>query len=263
MGWAVNLLDSLVWYWDLDSADATITDQHSGLTLSRIGTTTTVTGGAPDGGNCISVGTSAGKYRNASVAKTVNYDDGYTVNIWGYSTSRSLRFNILIMHRIDTGEPMYFQLQSQDSFAASPAIVDSAVTWQSAASGLRLANANPAGSQNAWHMLTLRDTGTATEIYRDGVFIASSNTNITTRDTAAATFSIGGDWTTGASTIFSHRGRVSMAGVWDRPLSAAEILQLYNFGAGLRYSALALAGARPLINGGLINNSLINRSLIR
>jgi hypothetical protein len=67
-----TLLTDLVWYWDLSSADATITDQHSGLSLSRVGTTITESTGGPDGGPCINFGAAAGKYRNASVAKTVS-----------------------------------------------------------------------------------------------------------------------------------------------------------------------------------------------
>jgi hypothetical protein len=229
-----TLLTDLVWYWDLSSADATITDQHSSLALSRIGTTTTESTGGPDGGPCISFGNAAGKYRNASVAKTVSYDDGYTVNIWVRSTGTSTLGNWLINHR-NNSPPFYFQVFARSTL--SGATGDNAWTMDND-SVFRIANTSQE-SLNTWQMLTLRDTGTTTELYRNGSLVATSSTVLGTRSTAAAAFGIGGDgWAEPVTSGVNHRGQLAMAGVWNEPLSQAAITALYNGGNGRRYADL-------------------------
>lgn len=232
----MTVKDGLVWYWDLDSADAAIVDQHNGLSLSRVGTTTTVTGGAPDGGNCISVGNAVGKYRNSSVAKTINYDVGFSVNIWAFSTGQSFFGNWLINHRNNPSnlpDNRYFQLVARP--VASP---DSADVWAPADS-VRSAAASPAAGIDQWVMFTLVDNGSSTQLYRNGVLVATSSTTLATRNTGPASFGIGGSsWDSGVEANLNHRGRVSMAGVWDRPLTADEVTWLYNSGAGRRYNSL-------------------------
>jgi hypothetical protein len=229
-----TLLTDLQWYWDLSSADATITDQHSGLALSRIGTTTTESTGGPDGGPCISFGNAAGKYRNASVAKTVSYDDGFTVNIWVRSTGTSVVFNVAINHRdVGTSVPFYFQtaVRRVDNLSDQSFVFDAATV-----------NRRPSVSQeslNTWQMLTLRDTGTATELYRNGVLVDTDSTALGARATGVAPFGIGGDsWTTTIQSTTNHRGQLAMAGVWNEPLSQAAITALYNGGNGRRYADL-------------------------
>jgi hypothetical protein len=233
----MTVKDGLVWYWDLDSADASIVDQHSGLSLSRIGTTTTVTGGAPDGGNCVSVGNGVGKYRNSSVPKTISYENGFSANVWVYSTSDSSVGNWLISHRNDASlspNNQYFQVAARFLGASDVASIPSA-----GGAVYRSAVASPAGVQNQWQMLTVVDTGTTTHLYRNGVLLASDSTTLSTRDTGAASFSIGGEsWNSLINSATTHRGRLSMAGVWDRPLTADEITWLYNSGAGRRYASL-------------------------
>jgi len=229
----VNLLTNLVWYWDLSSADATITDQHSGLTLSRIGTTTTDATGGPDGGPCISFGNAAGKYRNASVAKTISYDDGYTVNIWVRSTASGSVLNMAVNHRALTGS-LYFQLLARRANGNDQAFTIDATPAN------RIAQ-NAQESLNTWQMLTLRDTGTTTELYRNGVLVATSSTVLGARSTAAAEFAIGGEaWNGTIDGALNHRGQLAMAGVWNEPLSQSAITALYNSGAGRRYSDLVI-----------------------
>jgi hypothetical protein len=229
-----TLLTDLVWYWDLSSADATITDQHSSLALSRVGTTTTESTGGPDGGPCINFGAAAGKYRNASVAKTVSYDDGYTVNIWARSTGTSTTGNWLVNHRNDPAsipDNRYFQLGAR---AASSDFISSF----DAANTARSAIASQA-ALDTWQMLTVRDTGTVTELYRDTLLVATASTAIGTRATGAAAFAIGGNsWQAAINTFLNHRGQLAMAGVWNEPLSTAAITALYNGGNGRRYADL-------------------------
>jgi hypothetical protein len=72
---ANTLLTNLAWYWDLSSADATITDQQSGLVLTKSGTVNTIADGGPGGGACIDVGNAAGYYR----AQLAAIPDGHQI----------------------------------------------------------------------------------------------------------------------------------------------------------------------------------------
>jgi hypothetical protein len=230
-----TLLTDLVWYWDLSSADATITDQHSSLALSRVGTTTTESTGGPDGGPCINFGAAAGKYRNASVAKTISYDDGYTVNLWVRSTGNfgAGGANFAFSHR-DAGAPFYSQMMVRSLVSGFTG--DNASTIDNAGV-FRIASVSQE-SLNTWQMLTLRDTGTTTELYRNGSLVATSSTVLGTRSTAAAAFAIGGTSWEASASPFTHRGQLAMAGVWNEPISQEAITALYNGGNGRRYADL-------------------------
>jgi hypothetical protein len=239
----MSLLAPLQWYWDLSAADASIVDQHSGLSLGRIGTTTTSSTGGPDGGPCIDFGAAAGKYRNASVVKTVSYDDGYTVNVWVRSTGRSATFNMPMSHRgVSVPDPFYFQLNALRSDS-----LDRVTTFSDSIIG-RFASAAQE-SLNVWQMMTLRDTGTTTEFWRNGVLLDSSSTVLGARSTAAAPFAIGGhSWEDVISPNVNHRGQLAMAGVWNEPLDAAQILRLYNGGMGRRYADLDRSGSAAAVH---------------
>jgi hypothetical protein len=86
-------------------------------------------------------------------------------------------------------------------------------------------------------MLTLIDTGTVTNIYRNASLVGTASTSLGARSTGSAPFAIGGNaWSTNPP--LDLRGRLAMAGVWNAPLSAAAIIDLYNGGAGKRYATL-------------------------
>jgi hypothetical protein len=235
----MSLLASLQWYWDLTSADATITDQHSGLALSRIGTATTNSTGGPDGGPCISVGNAAGLYRALATPKTISYDDGYTVNVWAYSTGSSSTGNWLVTHR-NSGSPRYFQVIARVFTGNdSASTIDNGGTFRECQ--------NTAFGLNAWQMLTFVDSGTSAVLYRNGVEIASSSTALGARSTGSAGFVIGGDWSGSVGASLNHRGRLAMVGVWNEPLNVASVSRLYNGGMGRRYADLGGGGIIPIL----------------
>jgi hypothetical protein len=229
-----TLLTDLVWYWDLSSADATITDQHSGLSLSRVGTTITESTGGPDGGPCINFGAAAGKYRNASVAKTVSYDDGFTANIWVRPTGTAFAANFVLNHRVQSGSDRYFQMVVRQSSLSADRVL---VTDASQSS--RSVDISPQSALNQWYMLTLVDDGSVLSAYRDGVLEATSSTVIGARGTGVADFGIGGSaWDATVVSSVNHYGQLAMAGVWNEPLDTAAITALYNGGNGRRYADL-------------------------
>lgn len=242
----MSLLTDLVWWWDLASADATITDQQSGLALTKGGTATTSATGAPDGGACIDLGTAAGWYTNASVARTIDTNAAFSLNIWSYATAFSASANFLLTHRSGVASSIHWQLYSGYD---GTDVADGSGT-------LRSAVKTPAASINAWHMLTVVADPSLLTLYIDGASAGTGNAALGTRPTAAAPMAIGtGSWSLGAANL-THRGRVAMAGVWGRGLTTDEITSLYNGGSGLRYSALASVQQsrrrRQSVSGGVL-----------
>ncbi len=110
-----SLRNGLQWYWDLSSADATITDQHSGLVLTRSGTVNTLANGAPDGGSCIDfpTGGTANFYRNASVRPLDSYSESYSVN-----GNNGVAFSLGNIQKTDDGPRMDGRLSAADEFSA-------------------------------------------------------------------------------------------------------------------------------------------------
>ena len=227
----VDLLTGLQWYWDLNTAGATETDQHNGLVLSKSGTVNVSSGGAPDGADCIDVGSAAGYYRNASVARTIDTEAGFSVNIWGYSTADSATANCIFNHRGSSASQTHWQINIRDSSSTDRAITRDAVPV------VRTASASEA-SANAWHMYTLVDDATSLRLYVDGSLVATDATALGTRDSAAREMAIGAAAWSAGSAALRHNGRISMAGVWGIALDTTQISALYNSGAGKRYAAL-------------------------
>ena len=245
----MSLLTDLQWYWDLNTADATESDQHSSLSLTKGGTVTVVSGGAPDGGDCISVGAAAGYYSNASVARTIDTEGGFSLNIWAFSTGDSGTGNWLMSHRGNVAADAHWQITARRSTSEDIALTadDSGATRTAAASE---------ASQNAWHMFTAVDDATSLRLYVDGSLAATNTTSLGTRDSSARPFALGaGAWDLG-NTNLRHRGRLSMAGVWGTALTTTLITELYNSGSGKRYADLAAASS-----GGARRRRLLCRSV--
>ena len=236
------ILTDLQWFWDLATAGATEADQHNSLSLTKGGTVTVSSGGGPDGADCISVGSAAGYYSNASVARTINTAAGFAVNIWAYSTADSATGNYIFSHRDSVVADGHWQISVRRS-----ASTDQANTWDDAGT-IRAAAASEA-TANAWHMFTLVDDATSCRLYVDGVLAATDATSLGTRDSGSRPFAIGAaswDLATGG---LRHNGRLAMAGVWGSVLTPDEITWLYNGGAGRRYSSLADLRGWVSING--------------
>ena len=228
-----SLLTGLQWYWDLDSADATITDQHSGLVLTRESTVNTLLGGAPDGGNCVDfpLGGSTNVYRNLSVAPLQSYSESYTVNIWVRNTAISAtNGNWYINHRAGTS-PYYFQILS----ARNP-IDPQTVSVLMDGSGNIYRIEYPYTIMNQWFMITTVVRGHTFEMWINGT-IYVSQVRVMTQSTANAPFAIGNAAWTPANNL-QHQGQLFAAGVWNKALTGTDINNLYNGGKGKRYDNL-------------------------
>jgi hypothetical protein len=103
-------------------------------------------------------------------------------------------------------------------------------------------NSNGAVSTGAWHMATYQ-YNSATQnlsLWIDGV--STSNTSIASYPYLCVNWTAAGlerDFTIGASRLASVtqylNGTVDEVGVWNRTLTGAEIIELYNGGAGITY----------------------------
>jgi hypothetical protein len=233
-GESVSLLHGLQWYWDLDTNPASIVDQHSGLSLAKVGTVNASAAGGPDGGPCIDCGTEAGKYRTADVAKPFPYESGFTLNIWVYNTAFSSAGNWYINHRDTlTTDTRHFQMTRSNSLAAVGTNI-----WDASGTSRR-ANSPSDLSLDRWYMVTSVDYGTYCETWLDGVKVAENRTALGAHNTGTAAFGIGGiAWENIMGATTDHRGLLAMAGQWNRPLNGRELWALYNSGRGRRYATL-------------------------
>lgn len=226
-----TLKNGLVWYWDLAESLATITDQHSGLALTRSGTINTLIDGAPDSGSCVeipSASTGTDVFRNTSVASQVFYRDTYSVNIWVMNYSLSGTYNTHIAHRAIAANGDYFSLYSN-------ATGNGMIYYNSVPT--EFAVAFTARPLNTWIMITMVRHSYQFDLYINAEQVSQTGLFTGTTGVNAAPFSIGNaSWTPQAS--FQHRGRLFGAGVWGRALKNPEIVALYNSGFGRRYENL-------------------------
>lgn len=231
---SVDLLTGLRWYWDLDAAGATITDSQSGLVLTKGGTVTVVSGGAPDGGDCISVGNGLGYYAyGGSLARTIDTEQSFSINVWSYSTGTSSSGNWIINHRGSNGSTsVHWQLIARENSLAS----DLAQCRDAAGSARNASSAQTA--INTWVMLTAVFTPNTAYLYKNGVLVGSDSSALGARLTTAQPFAIGTSSWALLNANTTHRGRLFAAGVWNVGLNATQITTLYNSGAGKRFAAL-------------------------
>ncbi len=101
----------------------------------------------------------------------------------------------------------------------------------------------PLGS---WQHVAVVCNGTVMQIYRNGAAVGSSLAYNGTLQTnpVAASLSIGAKWTTGTTADSFWNGRIDDLGVWNRALSAQEILSIC--AAGLQNTPLSAAVDAPV-----------------
>ncbi len=88
-------------------------------------------------------------------------------------------------------------------------------------------------SKNAWHyvLVTSGGVGNTVTMYVDGSSVGTA----TLVDAGAETGSYPAFFGIERNTTFPFTGNLDEIGIWDRELSSAEALQLWNSGAGLTY----------------------------
>ena len=236
-------------YWDCDVAGATIVDSVNSYTLTKDGTVTTGSANGPGGRDCLDCGAALGKYRTADLARLFDYSLGFTANIWVYAAAQSPVGNWVFGQRKSAGGARYWAMRGPHaSNGLSGGTLD--------ASTLRMATSSDF-TTGEWVMLTMTDDGTTANVYKNaGSSIGSDTTVLATIDTVACDFAIGGiPWASGTSTSTSHQGRIALAGVWSRVLTAAEKTLLYNSGNGRDSTELNVSVSSNLLHSFAVTRS--------
>jgi hypothetical protein len=225
----VTLKTSLLHWWDLDASVATLNDQHGSLNLTRTGTLNTESTLAPDGGSCVS-NPASGYFLANNVPRMAGFATGFSVNIWVRRTSNSSTGNWFVNHRNQTaGGGQYFQINRSNSTTSQNHTISNSTGFQTATS--------PATSLNIWAMLTLVADDSTINAYQNGV-LANTTSRTGSAATANAPFAFFvGAWNPDLSAVY-HIGQLFACGIWSRALAQNDITNLYNSGAGRRYSSL-------------------------
>ncbi len=209
------LIDNLVSYWKLDESSGDASDSVGSLTL----TNANVTYGAAKINNGANFNGTSSRLTHSSSG---NLTGDFSISFWVkynsfaggpmiYSDWSLTNRNIFLY--TDTGGILYFYRgnggASQDATPAQTATL----------------------STGTWYHIVVTQSGTSKKMY----------VNAGTPTTATATYTGG---STGASSTFCVyatanadylNGTLDEVGFWTRELTASEVTQLYNVGAGLQY----------------------------
>jgi len=223
-----TLKSSLLHWWDLSASVATLDDQHGSLNLPRTGTLNTESTLAPDGGSCVS-NPATGYFLASNVPRVEGFTTGFSVNIWVRRTSNSSTGNWFVSHRNQTaGSGRYFQITRSNTTTLQSHAVFNSTELEAATSA--------ATSLNVWTMLTLVTDASTINAYQNGV-LANTTARTGSAETANAPFAFfAASWNPSSTTY--HIGQLFACGIWSRALQQNDITNLYNSGAGRRYSSL-------------------------
>jgi len=225
----VTLKTSLLHWWDLSASVATLNDQHGSLNLTRTGTLNTESTLAPDGGSCVS-NPASGYFLANDVPRMAGFATGFSVNIWARRTSNSVGGNWFVSHRNQSaGSGRYFQIARSNSTTLHSHSIANSSEIQAATS--------PATDLNVWTMLTLVADASTIVAYRNGV-LADTTSRTGSADTANAPFAFFAQSWNATDSGSRHIGQIFACGIWSRALTQNDITNLYNSGAGRRYSSL-------------------------
>jgi hypothetical protein len=224
----LTLKTSLLHWWDLSASVATLNDQHGSLNLTRTGTLDTESTLAPDGGSCVSNNGSVGYFRNSSVSAMTGWATGFSVNIWARRTSNSAN-NLFVSHQNFAANQQYFY------FLRSSAATQNQIVPRNSA-GLISVLSIADTVLETWSMFTMTIDNAEINAFKNGVFITSIARTGTPSSASAPFAFFDASWAPDAST--RHIGQLFACGIWSRALQQNDITNLYNSGAGRRYSSL-------------------------
>lgn len=247
------LTDSLVSYWKLDEASGNAADSVGSNTLTNTGTATFSTGVINNAAYCASASTQYFTITDAAQSG-LDLSTDFTLAGWFYLADTTVDTALITKTNGGANQSYYMYTNMSGKI-----FVDiSQDGTQTAAKYHRQQTDSIAIASNAtWYYVaaTFVLSTNTTVIYLNGSSVPSSvgfGTGITTSIfNSTAPFRISGD---GVDPGWKLNGRVDEVGVWSRALSASEISQLYNGGAGLAYPFTTATAVRtsnlPLLQVG-------------
>jgi len=223
------LLDDLVAYYDLDETSGTIATDSTG-TYHAIADAADILNSSTG-----ILGTAAqfvtGDTDNILDENRYVNDYPFTINTWvKYATSTN---PIFVMLTSSINNTSFQGLGTEANNYAQ------AVSYEGGGTGKATDNFDM--SDNTWRMVTgifISDTNRC--VAMNGIIQACNTTNINYSNTDINRFSIGANMR--ASPTGYLTGYVDEVGIWDRILTNAELVTLYNSGSGLPYSSFQTLG---------------------
>jgi len=210
-----SLMSGLLAYWELED----LTDSSgNGKTLTKTGTVNTATGKIDNGHSA--AWSASNNLKHLTVFSSNLGTGDVTLAAWMLQNGQSNSYNPSIVS-VGTLNRVYLTTTTTNGYAG----------FYGYDGGSLYATSTTAVSNNAWHHLVGVRNGTSVKIYVDGVE-RGSNTG-TARNVNATGVYLGSrldaNDNLGSATL-------DEVGVWNRALTAAEITDLYNGGAGMPFS---------------------------
>lgn len=224
------LTTNLVSYWKLDESSGNAADSVGSNTLTNNNTATFSAGKINNGANLASASTQYFSIADASQTG-LDLSGDFTFNLWYKLTDLSATYRGLITKYKSDDTALAYSLQVYPNATHPQFILHLSSggtfgpyeTYQATGQGT-----------GAWHMLTISYNATTGvgSWYIDGSSVSPtvSGTMPTSIYNSAEAFLLG----KGAGSN-GMNGSLDEVGIWNRALSASEVSQLYNGGAGLQY----------------------------
>ena len=206
------LTTNIVSYWKLDgnSNDAVSTNN---------GTDTNVTYSTANGIINQGAGFSGTGNINVGNSNSLTLGSAMSIALWTQPTTAPASYPMLLCKgSVNTSYEMFWNT------AFSPA----RLAFRSKVSPDNAVTSTTSASVGTWYFVVATWDGTTSKIYVDG-YLSNSNT-VGGFDTNTGNLYLA---TCSSSNVYT--GDVDEVGIWTRALSSAEVLQLYNSGAGLQY----------------------------
>jgi hypothetical protein len=232
----MSLLDDLVSYWKSDESSGNLIDEHASYDCADNNTVGTDAGGIINSARSY-VPTSAEFF---SLADTADFKAGgggdFTFSAWIKRTSPSNNRSVLT--KWGAANSREYNLEAQVN--ADPYAIYWSVSSAGTSGTVTSVNSATNKSDGTWyHCVCYHDAGTGIGlIINDGTPITAAHTGGVVA-TKSADFRVGSD----ALNNSHWHGLLDEIGFWHRLLTAQEITDLYNSGAGLAYSEFGGGGA--------------------
>lgn len=250
------LIDNLVSYWKLDefsdgSGAVTRVDSHGSNNLTDNNTTPSATGIIALGAD-LERGNS--EYLSISDASQTGLDitGDLTISMWLNFESVPINteeFTLLAKRNSDTGNRSYGIYYDRFTVSSTKSIVAYVSSDGSSGNQTSAVYSTNFSTATWYHLVWVYSTAGTSKFYINGTEVASIGSQRTSIFNGNAAFIIGATGNSSVTSFFD--GVVDEVGIWSRVLTADEITELYNSGAGLAYP-FAAAGPANLKNPTLL-----------
>lgn len=225
-------------YWKLDEASGNAIDEVSGL--SAVNTNATYAAAKLNNGTTYN-GTTA--FHTVSDNTAIKPANAISFGGWVYINSRATSYQMLIAKGENAGDTRSYELRQYLTTGQME-------VQMRAGAAYILFRSTTAIPLNTWTHIIATRTGTTNAMYINGV-AETLATNVT--QAADLAYSTDALWFGQRNGGLRFNGSLDEIGIWDVALSASEVSELYNSGAGLAYrSFVPLTFKSATVNASLV-----------